>query len=291
MKFYPSLDKRDTKIYIKESKKKSYSFFISSIKCLFMGNIKGFRKNYNRSKSLMTNLKKTDYPYGLVKNKKKIAVYTVLYGDYDSIKPVKTKNVLCDYYIFTDQQVPVNSGWEKMDFEFPKEIKNNNILKNRYLKMHPHILFPEYEYSIYLDAVFTIELDIYRLMGRMGEHIIGLFDHHRGTQCLYEEAKILKRINKVPSADIDKQMIKYEKEGFPHNFGFVECGLIIRKHNDKKCIIIMETWWDQFIKGAKRDQLSFMYSIWKNGLTKKDIAYLGTTYWDEPIVPSEGHKK
>ena len=157
--------------------------------------------------------------------------------------------------------------------------------------MHPNVLFPNYEYSIYIDAVFQIELDIYRLMSRMGNKILGLFDHHQNVTCIYQEAETIKRIGKASTYEIDELMSKYKAEGFPKDFGFCECGLIIRKHNEKKCIDIMDLWWKIFLNGPKRDQLSFMYCVWKNNLQKSDIAYLGATYWDEPIFSSERHKK
>ena len=127
-------------------------------------------------------------------------------------------------------------------------------------------------------------------MARMSNHLLGLFNHHQKADCLYDEAKTIVRIKKADKESVQKQMQKYKNEGFPHHYGFYECGVIIRKHNDQKCVDIMDTWWGEFINGAKRDQLSFMYAIWKNGLAKRDIAYLGATYWDDPIISGERHK-
>lgn len=285
------LSKSDTNIFIKKSNKIIHFLY----KMMIISIIKNQKENYYRYKTRLSSAKKNktinNYPLNFLKAKKKIVVYTALYGKYDTIKKIGTKNPYCDYYFFTDQHIPNDYGWIKSDFNFPETINNDNILKNRYLKMHPHLLFPDYKYSIYIDASIAIDLDIYRLMSRMGNNILGLFDHHQKADCLYEEAKTIIRIKKAPKLIVEKQMNKYESEGFPHHFGFCECAVIIREHNNKKCIDIMNTWWNEFINGAKRDQLSFMYSIWKNGLTKKDIAYLGATYWDDPIIPSKGHLK
>ena len=272
------------------SRKRSCNFLFSGLVYLLRGDMKKCRRYLQFSKSLKENIHKLNYPTSFLRSKKKLVVYTVLYGDYDEIKPIKIKNPLVDYFIFTDQQVPENSGWVKKDFYFAKDIGNDPVLKNRFLKMHPHLLFPEYEYSIYLDAVLCIELDIVRLMARMGNCLLGLFEHHKGTNCLYKEAELLKNIKRIPATDIDKQMKRYRSEGFPNNFGFFECTLLIRRHNAKTCINIMEDWWKEFYYGARRDQLSFMYAVWKNGLTKKEIASLGATYWIEPVLSSKKHK-
>ncbi len=285
------VSQQDTKRFISKSNQ-LINFYRKKILLAF---IKGDKKSLCRLKKkirfLKLNKKRDEYPDGYINSPKKVAIYTVLYGNYDSIKTVKTKNSLCDYFIFSDQEVPQNSGWIKRDFVFPSYIGNNPVIKNRYLKMMPHILFQNYEYSIYLDSSICIELDAIRLLSRLGDKFIGLFDHHRGTTCLYTEGQILKEIGKVPPKDIDLQLKKYEKEGFPHDFGFTECGIIIREHNNLKCVKLMNTWFEEFYRGAKRDQLSFMYSVWKNNLCKSDIACLGDSYMDEPIFSSEAHKK
>ena len=291
-KVLPPLNKNDTRSFFKKSN--SLIRFLN--KQILLSTVKGDKTNKERYRerrdSLIRNKRINSYPTGFIESKKKIAVYTVLFGNYDSIKTIKTKNAFCDYYIFTDLPVPKESGWIKIDYNFPSKIKDDPVLKNRFMKMHPHLLFPNYEYSIYLDAVFEIRLDIYRLMARMNKQLLGLFDYHSKQICTYVEAETIIRINKAPKELVIRQMEKYKNEGFPTNFGFCECACIIRKHNNKQCIKVMNDWWEEFTKsGTKRDQLSFMYCVWKNGMNKNDIANLGATFWDEPIIPSEGHKK
>lgn len=284
-------DKNDTKRFYKLTNKNFFDCFKGGIKCLLQLKLKQSKRYFSKANSLCLNKRKNNYPTNLIKNKKRIAVYTALFGDCDEVKMIKKKNPNCDYFIFTDQPIPSNSGWVKKTINYPDEIKDNNALKNRYLKMHPHIIFPEYDYSIYLDAVFVIELDIYRLMARMGNHFIGLFMHHAGINCLYDEAQRVKRIGLAPNDIVDKQMNRYINEGFPKDYGFYECSIIIREHNKFECIHVMDTWWNEIMNESKRDQLSFMYSLWKNGFSKKDVANLGITFWIEPIVVGIGHKK
>lgn len=285
------IEKEDTLLFISKSRKSYFSKNKTAVKQLLMFHFSQFIKYFKQANSIKKNMHVRNYPKSLINDCKKIAVYTALYGDYDEIKPIIKKNRFCDYYIFTDQQVDKESGWTKIPFDFPDDINMDNVLKNRYIKMHPHILFKNYEYSIYIDASIKIEMDIFRLMGRIGSKIIGLFKHHRGTNCLYKEAEILLRSKKYPTNTIIEQITRYSNEGFPINYGFFECTIMVRKHMDILCINTMNTWWSEFINGAKRDQLSFMYSLWKNKLSQKDIASLGETYWIEPIFSSEKHKK
>lgn len=243
-----------------------------------------------RAKSLKKNIRNNRFPQDYIKNGRRIAVYTCVYGGYDSIKPIKIKNQFCDYYIFTDQKVDSSTGWIKIDYKFPKDVGNNSVVKNRYIKMHPHLLFKEYDYSIYLDGNLTIQFDILHLMPRMKKLTIGLFNHLRGDTNLYDEANILMKSNEEWVEPIEKQVNLYKAQGFPKDFGFFECCLIIRKHHDKNVIAIMDNWWQEFIENKiKRDQLSFMYSVWKAGMTKNDIASLGSTIFNEPAILRDEH--
>ncbi len=76
--------------------------------------------------------------------------------------------------------------------------------------------------------------------------------------------------------DVYNQMSAYMREGMPCEYGLPEMGIIAREHNNPICIKIMEEWWDEFIRTkSQRDQLSFMYVIWKNGLKLSDLYLLG----------------
>lgn len=205
----------------------------------------------------------------------KVAVYTSLYGNYDTIKPVKFANPNCDYFIFTDQFVPQKSGWIPKDARFPKEIVHApDNMKNRYCKMNAHLLFPEYEYSIYLDSKIELKYDIFPLIGKLGEYSIGMY-YHSHRDCIYKECNAVIECKKADR----REVIEWEKylrtQGFPEHFGLTENCVIVRKHNDCTCVEIMENWWTVFQNGVKRDQLSLMYILWKLGYSISDVAKLG----------------
>ena len=289
IKRQPIFDKEETKRFKKLSNKLARRYLKSAIKYFFLGRIHTSKRYYSKTKSLLKNKKANNFPLDLVAfDGKKVAVYTVLFGNCDKIKHINFLSKYCDFYIFTDQVVPSDSGWVKKDYNFPPDI-NTNVLKNRYLKMHPHEIFPDYEYSIYLDAVIVIELDIFRLLSRLGSKKIGMFKHYAGVSCLYDEAERLKRIGKVDVEETNRMMKRYHNEGFPSNFGFFECTIIVQKINDKDNVMLMNCWWKEFTENVKRDQLSFMYSLWKCGFDDSYVASLGITFWVEPIVKGIAH--
>ena len=51
----------------------------------------------------------------------------------------------------------------------------------------------------------------------------------------------------------------------------------------------MEEWWKEFSNGTQRDQLSFMYVMWKNRMTLKDIASLGNDAHESDAIKFQKH--
>lgn len=252
------------------------------------------RKIRTRDKivSIKDTFKKKDFPHFFSENPSgKVAVYTAVFGDYDKIKPIGTRSPRCDYYLITDQKVDPELGWTIKEVTFPKSIAcESQAIKNRYCKMHPHILFPEYEYSLYLDGVMEPKYDLFPLLGRMGERFLGMYRHYT-RDCIYDEAQTVVRIGKADKEAVDKLMAEYRSQGFPEHFGLTAGGIILRKHHSDECKKIMNEWWNMYLNGPKRDQLSLMYCMWENGYSLSDIADLGIDYMIDPRLVSEGHNR
>ena len=59
--------------------------------------------------------------------------------------------------------------------------------------------------------------------------------------------------------------------GFPEHCGLFEAGVILRKHVPQT-LRLMEAWWQAYLHGARRDQLSLPFVAWREGVS---IASLG----------------
>lgn len=204
----------------------------------------------------------------------RVAIYTASFGNYDDlhIPEIQPDNV--DYYYISDRK-PEQTGifkWINAGNIISDRIESP-IKRNRYLKMHPDVIFPEYKYSIYIDSNIQIKRDItpFICISNSG---ISVFKHLR-RDCLYYEAMTIVNYRRVVPEDVIHQMWKYLDEGMPLHFGLTEMPVIAREHNNPLCKKIMETWWNEFDNESQRDQLSFMYAVWKNGMTIADLAILG----------------
>ena len=219
----------------------------------------------------------------------RIAIYTSVFGDYDSLCLPRVFPENIDYYYISEKRVLENSKvhWINADSVLPKWV-NSDIKKNRYLKMHPHIVFPEYKYSVYVDGNIEIVGDVSNCF-KKSKTGISLYEHFN-RDCLYYEGLQVVNFKRVCVDDVYNQLCRYLQEGMPLHYGLTEMALIAREHNNPVCREIMELWWKEFNRGAQRDQLSFMYSLWKLGYNYDDISILGKDFRKSPYLRYFNHK-
>lgn len=194
----------------------------------------------------------------------KIVVYTAISGDYDVLKTPEYITDNCDYICFTDNPKLKSEVWTIKPFpEFAVTL--DRVRRCRYVKIMPHVLFPDYQYSIWVDG----DIDI---IGNINELIDRYFSNpnnelvtfkHPERDCIYAEAEVCKKFLKDDIEIINKQISRYKKLGMPEHQGLIESGVILRKHNNQSVINLMEAWWSEVKNFSRRDQLSFNFVAWK----------------------------
>lgn len=199
----------------------------------------------------------------LNEKKKKLVIYTALFGDYDKLLEPKGEYFDCDFVCFTDQSSLRSNIW---DIRIVNKTEKNNTLENRKYKFLPHKFFSEYKYSIYIDSNILIRKDPVALCEYyLSESIIALPQHFL-RKCIFTEAEECYNLGKISRIEYENFRTKLNISGFPHDYGLGENNILIRKFGDSKLDMIMEKWWDLFKKGPQRDQLSLMYLLWKNNI-------------------------
>lgn len=204
----------------------------------------------------------------------RIAVYTGIFGSYDDlyIPQICPENI--DYYLISDER-PANAApfrWINAKEMIPENI-TSPIKRNRYVKMHPHLFFPQYKYSIYIDGNIEVVEDISSFVHRNKSGISAFM--HPKRECIYYEGIAIVNFKRVVATDVCKQMSRYLKEGMPLRYGLPEMSVVAREHMKPECVKIMEEWWQEFDQETQRDQLSFMYVMWRNGMKLSDVTSLG----------------
>ena len=191
----------------------------------------------------------------------KLVIYTALFGSYDNLFEPKEAYENCDFICFTDQKDIKSNIWKIIVVD---SSLGSPTMKNRTYKILTHKYLDDYENSLYIDSNIIIKNNPYSIVMKYLDKCPFLMPKHILRNCLYQEAKVCVGIKKTPVLKTIKQLKRYNKEGFPVNFGLGENNILLRKHNDKQVIKLMETWYNELEKETQRDQLSLGYSLWIN---------------------------
>lgn len=220
----------------------------------------------------------------------RIAIYTCIFGTYDRPEEPVWKPDNCDYYIITDQEVERTSAWKKVAIEkFINKIDKLTLAeKNRFFKMHPDIIFPEYRYSIYLDGNIQPVTDLTEYIYYISN--IGISAHlHSIRNCVYKEAEIVKLLKKEKTERIQNHIEYIRKTKMPEEYGLIECNIIAREHHNPICKKIMDDWWNEFMNYSKRDQISFAHVLYMNGIPVDKVGTMGNNVFMNPSFIKKRH--
>ncbi len=201
----------------------------------------------------------------------KICVYTCITGSYDNLKEVKVNEENIDYICFTNNKQLTSSTWKIIYIE---DDKLSNHYLSRKLKMIGDSYIDEnYTLSIWIDASVIFKKSVKEFLNEYFDYKNDVFlacKHHLRNS-IAEEAKACIRYKKGNKERIDKLLSFYKQENFKDDLGLLEMTLIVKRHNDPLVRKTMKLWFDMILNYSERDQLSFMYCIYKTGLKVKAI--------------------
>ena len=216
--------------------------------------------------------------------KNKVVIYTAIFGGFDELLEPEYIPEGCDFVCFTDSTHFKSDVW---DIRVVTPYYEQPVRNSRYYKTKPHVFFPDYEISLWIDGTIIVKNDIHYLINdHLSDANMACFNHNWTVldphDCAYYSAEYIlhlgeKNYNKNKSPDrsieksykdnpdlIRKQMVKYRNEGYPEHFGHVISGIVFRRHNEQDCINVMKTWWEEIKYHSHLCQLSLGYSFWKN---------------------------
>lgn len=216
-----------------------------------------------------------DYMVNCNQKKKKV-IYTCITGDYDGLQLHHYLNYDWEYICFTDNKNLLkykNYGAWKI---YPLKFNDlDNTKNNRWHKTHPHIIFPDYKESIYIDGNFNFASD--KVFDNISKVVsvsmipMALPKHWR-DDCIFKEIENVRELKLENLANIDKIYKFLKDNNMPEHYGLNENNCIYRRHNDKRIVKIMDEWWAVIRDFTKRDQLSLAYILFKNGIRPMDIS-------------------
>lgn len=212
-------------------------------------------------------------------------VYTVVTDGFDEILPPVHEEAELDYVAFSDAESPLPAPWQYRPLA---SRQRNPRMTARWHKLHPHLLFPDHDQDLYVDANILIT-------GQLG----GLYDEalrdaplamfrHPSRNCTYEEAEVVKRVRYDDAAIVDAQMAFYRARGLPRQSGLYQGSVQFRRHRDPKLIGLLEDWWHQLKLFSHRDQLSLSFMLRRHGLP---VSILPGNIRDNPWFITGPHQR
>ena len=216
----------------------------------------------------------------------KICVYTCITGNYDNLKDVIVKEKGVDYVCFTNNREITSSTWKIIYID--DGILNNHYL-SRKIKMlgHPYIE-DNYDLSIWIDASIIFKQSVKEFIKKyfdLEKDLIAACKHSVRNS-ITEEAEACIKYKEDNRELIEKLLNFYKKEKFKDDLGLLEMTLIIKRHNNKLVKETMKLWFDMIINYSRRDQLSFMYCIYKTNLPFKVIPL---NVWNNEYLEFSSH--
>ena len=198
----------------------------------------------------------------------KIAIYTVLTGNYDELRQPEVIDETFDYICFSNDIRESQIGiWQVRPFD---NRNTNATRESRYPKLNPHAVLPEYEYSLYTDAKIRIDAPVFqRAKDLAASDCILAMIPHMLRDCVYQEAFSLACARVGEQNLIWKQTRFLLAEKFPQHQGLYDCAVMLRKHNTPEVIIFSTNWWNFYCQFSSRDQMAVSYALHKAKLTPK----------------------
>lgn len=208
-------------------------------------------------------------------------IYTAIIGDYDTLlEPIMPGK----YVAFVDREMDV-PGWEirKVDV-----VGDDPVRTARRFKCLSHWYFADQDATIWIDGKVQLAVPPEVLVKEwLADADLAVFDHP-ARFCLYDEAKQCVHW-KIGDADrIKKQVLRYDKEGFPIDQGLAETRVVVRR-NTPEITRFNEIWWTEVKRGSTRDQISFPYAAWRAGVRYAAAPMM--VGWAHPWFSFQQHKE
>ncbi len=232
-----------------------------------------------------------------------IAVYTAVFGGYDDVPEPLIRPDNIDYFLIsetapagTDHEENTSGGAKRSRWNYmsakdvvPEEYLSDPVLANRWCKMHPHLLFPNFTLSVYVDSNVLIVSDLTALTHTMQTFPAAMF-LHKQRDCVYEEIRacILKKKDKEETLRAQEALLR--SHHIPEHAGLLEAPVIVRRHNDPRCKDLMDAWWDAFRQGSRRDQIALIDALFARQVRVSDVGTLGNNILSCDLLLLMPHK-
>lgn len=195
---------------------------------------------------------------------KKFLVVTAITNGKDDLvdPPVVFDN--CDYIAYVDRRSFTNVWKEKSILSFSTIDGHTHRRNAKPYKILSAVMFPEYEYVIWVDGNHQLKKDPQTIIDEYGSDVDFFLFKHPDRTCLYQELMAVAGWQLDYRQLLETQFGFYKSVNMPENYGLFEMSTFMVKTSESvKELQLM--WWEQINKFSSRDQISLPYCLWKMG--------------------------
>jgi hypothetical protein len=192
---------------------------------------------------------------------------------------------LTDFVCFTDQPDLRSPFW---DIRVAPRGLLHPARASKKCKILAHRFLADYNCSLYLDNKVRLKQPASRIFDRFLRHPQSplVCFRHPWRQCVYDEADAVIEICADDPLRVSAQSAFYRRLGYPRQNGLIAGGFLLRRHNDARLRVVMESWYEQIMCHSIRDQLSFNVVAWQHRFEPEyiEIPFLDNDLIECPVV-------
>lgn len=195
--------------------------------------------------------------------KPKIAVYTAIVDNSDTLKLPQILSSDIDYICFSNTPLQNAGVWQIRACPW---LDTDAVKTAHYVKTHPHYLLDGYDIAVWVDSDLLICGDLMHYVQNFMQSYksVGAVPHPQSNN-IYEEAESCIKQSKDKTEVIQKQIECYKQQGFEHN-DLIESNFMLFRLGSPGLDKFLNEWWTEIEKYSRRDQLSLNYCLHKNGI-------------------------
>jgi hypothetical protein len=185
----------------------------------------------------------------------KIEVITCITGAKDDLREDQNRGT-AKFTAFTDDPTKKSSLWS---FKPAYDRFKDNRRNSRIHKILVH-KYSDADITIWIDGNKQLLMSPDELIERyLGDYDMAIYAHSM-RDCIYDEAMVCAKLRLDDTEVIIEQAKYYEDREYAKHKGLCEGGFIIRKYN-ARTKAFNNSWWADYCRFSRRDQLSLMPAI------------------------------
>lgn len=185
----------------------------------------------------------------------KLLVYSAVFGRYDSVKKPVFPETDVIYHLFTDVDIPADSGWDQVTVISPTDNPRRDA---RSIKVGMPVTKQAemFDATLWLDGSMTPKFPVREIVERwLKDHDFAAFKHPE-RQCVYDETRHIVKLGKDQGGRMARARQMLRQEDFPKDYGLAATGVLARR----QCEVVKEhakLWLAAMDEVSLRDQVTF----------------------------------